>query len=45
LRVVRTLFVSIFSIAIAMPSVSAQQGQDRGAPPAPAKTDKEAKRK
>src|SRR3981189_47659 len=45
LRVVRTLFVSIFSIAIAIPQVSAQQGQDRGAPPAPAKTDKEAKRK
>jgi GWxTD domain-containing protein len=45
LRVVRTLCVSIFSIVIAMPSVSAQQGQNPGAPPAPAKTDKEAKRK
>jgi len=45
LRVVRTLCFSIFSIAIAMPSVSAQQGQDPGAPPVPAKMDKETKRK
>ncbi len=44
-RVVRTLFVSIFSVAIAMPSVSAQQAQDPGASPAPQKLDKEAKRK
>src|SRR5712691_704128 len=44
-RVVRTLFVSIFSIAIAIPSVSAQQAQDTGAPPAPQKLDKETKRK
>jgi GWxTD domain-containing protein len=44
-RVVRTLFVSIFSIAIAIPSVYAQQAQDPGASPAPPKTGKEAKRK
>src|ERR1700682_1404006 len=44
-RVVRTLFVSIFSIAIAIPTVSAQQAQDPGTPPVPQKLDKEAKRK
>src|SRR5260370_9176628 len=44
-RVVRTLFVSIFSIAIAIPIVSAQQSQDTGAPPAPQKLNKETKRK
>jgi GWxTD domain-containing protein len=44
-RVVRTLFASIFSIAIAIPSASAQQAQDPGIPPAPQKMDKEAKRK
>ncbi len=44
-RVVQTLFASIFSIAIAMPTVSAQQGQDPGTPPAPQKLDKETKRK
>src|SRR6267143_1588615 len=44
-RVVRTLFVSIFSIAIAIPAVSAQQSQDTGAPPAPQKLNKETKRK
>src|SRR6202158_4613060 len=48
-RAVRTLFVSIFSIAIAaviaIPMVSAQQGQDPGTPPVPQKLDKEAKRK
>src|SRR5258708_1808574 len=44
-RVVRTLFVSIFSIAIAIPPVSAQQAQDPGTPPVPQKLDKEAKRK
>src|SRR5713226_5044046 len=44
-RVVRTLCVSIFSIAIAIPSVSAQQAQDPSAPPAPQKLAKEAKRK
>src|SRR6202158_3783125 len=48
-RAVRTLFVSIFSIAIAVviaiPMVSAQQGQDPGTPPVPQKLDKEAKRK
>jgi GWxTD domain-containing protein len=45
LRVVRTLFVFTFSVAIAIPSISAQQGQDQGAPPAPVKMDKETKRK
>src|SRR3981081_4453475 len=46
-RVARTLFVSIFSIAIAIaiPSVSAQQGQDPGTPAAPQKLDKETKKK
>ena len=45
LRVVRTLLVSIFSVVIAIPSASAQQVQDTGAPPAPRKLDKETKRK
>src|SRR5260370_13306702 len=44
-RVVRTLFGSIGSIAIAIPIVSAQQSQDTGAPPAPQKLNKETKRK
>src|SRR4029077_16693400 len=44
-RVVRTLFVFIFSIAIAMPSVFAQQAQDPGAAPTPQKLDKDTKRK
>src|SRR3981081_2606892 len=44
-RVVRTLFAFIFSIAIAVSTISAQQAQDPGATPAPPKTDKEAKRK
>jgi GWxTD domain-containing protein len=44
-RVVRTLFVSIFSIAISVPPVFAQQAQDPNAPPAPQKLDKETKRK
>src|SRR5712664_1041530 len=44
-RVVRILFFSIFSFAIVIPSVSAQQAQDPGATPAPQKLDKEAKRK
>jgi len=46
-RAARTLFFSIFSIAIAasISSVSAQQAQDLGVPPAPQKLDKETKRK
>ena len=44
-RVVRTLFVAIFSLAISIPSVSAQQAQDPGAAPAPQKLNKETKRK
>ncbi len=44
-RVVRTLFIAIFPIAIATPVVSAQQAQDAGTPPAPQKLDKEAKRR
>src|SRR3989440_143766 len=46
-RVVRTLFVSIFliAIAIAVPSVFAEQAQDSGTPPVPQKLDKVAKRK
>src|SRR5436190_14847349 len=44
-RVVRTLFVSIFLMAIAIPSVSAELAQEPGTPPVPQKLDKEAKRK
>src|SRR5258708_34873479 len=44
-RVVRTLFISIFSMAIAIPIISAQQSQDTGAPPGPQKLNKETKRK
>src|SRR6266566_1394904 len=44
-RAVRTLFVSIFLMAIAIPSVSAEQTQDPGTPPVPQKLGKEAKRK
>ncbi len=45
LRVVRTLFVSIFSIAIAMPPAYAQQAQDPAALPVPKRMDKDTKRK
>src|SRR5438034_6395188 len=44
-RVVRALFVWIFSVAIAVPSLFAQQTQDPGTPPGPQKLDKETKRK
>ncbi len=44
-RVARALFVSIFSIAITIPPVFAQQAQDPNAVPAPQKLDKETKRK
>src|SRR6202045_3704385 len=46
-RAARTLFVSFFliAIAIATPSVFAQQAQDPGNPVVPQKLDKEAKRK
>src|SRR5437879_12331258 len=44
-RVVRTLVACIFSIAISVPTVFAQQAQDPGVLPAPQKLDKEAKRK
>src|SRR6202521_5829013 len=44
-RVVRTLFVSIFSLAITIPPASAQQAQDPTAAPVPQKLDKEQKRK
>ena len=44
-RVARTLFASIFSLAIAILPAFAQQAQDSGTPPAPQKMDKEAKRK
>ena len=44
-RVVRTLVACIFSIAISVPTVFAQQVQDPNAPPAPQKLDKETKRK
>ncbi len=45
LRVMRALFVSIFSIAIAMPPAFAQQAQDPAALPVPKKMDKDTKRK
>src|SRR5213596_1148139 len=44
-RVVRALFVWIFSVAIAVPSLFAQQTQDPGTPPVPKKMDKDTKRK
>src|SRR5467141_2462576 len=44
-RAVRTLFVSIFLMAIAVPTVSAQQRQDPGTPPVPQKMDKDTKKK
>src|SRR5436190_3209554 len=44
-RVVRALFVWTFSVAIAIPSVSAELAQEPGTPPVPQKLDKEAKRK
>src|SRR5216117_1925696 len=44
-RVVRALFVWTFSVAIAVPSLFAQQTQDPGTPLGPQKLDKETKRK
>src|SRR6266566_1027787 len=44
-RVVRTLFIFIFLIAMGVPAISARQAQDPGTPPAPQKMDKEVKRK
>ncbi len=44
-RVVRTLFVSVFSLAIALPLVQAQQAQDPTAAPVPQKLDKEQRKK
>ncbi len=44
-RVVRTLYVSIFSLAIVIQPVSAQQAQDPSASSAPQKPNKETKRK
>src|SRR5881396_1852836 len=44
-RVVRTLVACIFSIAISVPTVFAQQVQDFNAPASPQKLDKETKRK
>jgi GWxTD domain-containing protein len=44
-RVARTLFVSVFSLAIAMPLVSAQQAQDPATAPVPQKLTKETKKK
>src|SRR5437899_2462607 len=44
-RVVRSLFVSIFTIALVIPTVSSQQTQDPGTAPVPQKLDKETKRK
>src|SRR5882672_6198579 len=47
-RVTRTLFASVFSLAIALPPINAQQAapaQDPSALPAPKKMDKEQKRK
>src|SRR5215470_10559141 len=44
-RVVRTLIVSLFSLAIALPPVNGQQAQDPTAPSGPQKLDKEQKKK
>jgi len=44
-RAVRLLFASLFSIAVAIPSMSAQQLQDQDASSAPRKLDKEQKKK
>src|SRR6202165_1563738 len=44
-RVARTLFISLFSLAICIPPVFARQTQDQGIPPAPQKLDKETKKK
>jgi GWxTD domain-containing protein len=43
-RVVRTLFVSLFSLAIAIPPVNAQQAQDPNAPAAPQTLTKDQKK-
>ncbi len=44
-RAVRLLFASLFSIAVTIPSMSAQQLQDQDASSAPRKLDKEQKKK
>src|SRR6184192_1379085 len=44
-RVVRALFVWTFSVAIAVPSLFAQQTQDPGTPPGPQKLTKDQKKK
>src|SRR5712671_1051634 len=44
-RVVRTLFISIFSLFIVLPSIFAQQGPDPAAAPTPQKLTKETKKK
>src|SRR6266550_3100943 len=44
-RVVRTLSIVVFLIAMRMPAISARHAQDPGTPPAPQKMDKEVKRK
>ena len=44
-RVARTLFASVFSLAIAVPSVFAQQAQDPTAAPVPQKLTKDTKKK
>jgi GWxTD domain-containing protein len=45
LRAVRVLFAGLFSFAIAIPPVPAQQAAGENAPPAPQKLDKEHKKK
>ena len=44
-RVARTLFASVFSLAIAVPTVFAQQGQDPATAPTPQKLSKDTKKK
>ena len=44
-RVARTLFISLFSLAIFIPPAFARQTQDQGIPPGPQKLDKETKKK
>src|ERR1700730_17688318 len=45
LRVARTLFAFVFSFAIAIPSVFAQQAQDPATPPVPQKMTRDTKKK
>src|SRR5713101_1173457 len=45
LRVARTLLASVFSLAVTIPSLYAQQGQDPAAAPTPQRMEKDQKKK